>query len=77
VATIPQFVPDGVSPLLMGLLLAAVHCAVGTVWSCALVAGSGFCKDRLGRSAAMRWIDGITGGLLIAFGARLGISPRT
>jgi threonine/homoserine/homoserine lactone efflux protein len=76
IAMIPQFVPDGVSPLWMGLLLAAVHCAIATVWSCSLVVGSGFFKDRLAGSTAVRWTDRITGGVLIAFGARLALTPR-
>jgi threonine/homoserine/homoserine lactone efflux protein len=76
IAMIPQFVPDGVTPLWMGLLLAAVHCAMGTAWSCSLVVGSGFFKDRLAGSAAVRWTDRITGGVLIAFGARLALTPR-
>lgn len=31
-ATIPQFVPAGVSPLLMGVLLALVSCVFGMSW---------------------------------------------
>jgi threonine/homoserine/homoserine lactone efflux protein len=76
IAMIPQFVPDGTSPLWMGLLLAAVHCAMGTVWSCSLIVGSGFFQDRLAGSTAVRWTDRITGGVLIAFGARLALTPR-
>jgi threonine/homoserine/homoserine lactone efflux protein len=76
IAMIPQFVPDGVSPLWMGLLLAAMHCVLGTAWSCSLIGGAGFFKDRLAGSTAVRWIDRITGGVLIAFGTRLALAPR-
>jgi threonine/homoserine/homoserine lactone efflux protein len=76
IAMIPQFVPDGVSPLWMGLLLAAMHCVLGTAWSCSLIVGAGFFKDRLAGSTAVRWIDRITGGVLIAFGTRLALAPR-
>lgn len=76
VAAIPQFVPDGVNPLLMGALLAGVHCALGTAWLSAVVLGAGYVGPRLRRSDAVRWVDRVTGGVLVVFGARLAAGAR-
>lgn len=76
VATIPQFVPDGVSPLVMGLVLAGVHCAMGLTWLAAIVAGAELFGPRLRSSHALRWVDRVTGGVLIALGVRVAASAR-
>ncbi|GAA1970895.1 LysE family translocator [Isoptericola halotolerans] len=76
VAAIPQFTPAGVNPLLMGLLLATVHCVLGTLWLSAVLLGAGVAGPRLRRSGAVRWLDRVTGGLLVAFGARLAFEAR-
>jgi threonine/homoserine/homoserine lactone efflux protein len=76
VAAIPQFVPDGVNPLLMGLLLALVHCLLGMAWLSLVVLGAGWVGPRLRRSSAVRWVDRVTGGVLVLFGARLAVSAR-
>jgi threonine/homoserine/homoserine lactone efflux protein len=73
IATIPQFVPDGVSPLLMGTLLAAIHCGLGMVWFTAIILGSAAVGPRLRAPGFVRWIDRVTGGMLIAFGVKLAI----
>jgi threonine/homoserine/homoserine lactone efflux protein len=76
VAAIPQFVPDGVNPLLMGALLAGVHCVLGTAWLSLVVLGAGHAGPRLRRSRAVRWVDRVTGGVLVVFGARLAAGAR-
>ncbi|MGF0116306.1 LysE family translocator [Promicromonospora sp. Marseille-Q5078] len=76
VAVIPQFVPDGVNPMLMGLLLALVHCVLGTAWLSVVVLGAGWAGPRLRRSSAVRWVDRVTGGVLVLVGARLAVSAR-
>jgi threonine/homoserine/homoserine lactone efflux protein len=76
VATIPQFVPDGVNPLAMGALHALVHCALGTAWLTGVVLAAGSLGPRLRRASATRWIDRVTGGVLVALGARLAVTAR-
>ncbi len=76
VAAIPQFVPDGVNPLLMGVLLALVHCVLGSAWLSMVVLGAGHLGPRLRRSNAVRWVDRVTGGFLVVFGARLAATAR-
>lgn len=73
IATLPQFVPAGVSPLAMGLLLAGVHCLLGVLWLGAVVLGADRVRGQLSRPAFARWIDRVTGGVLVAFGARLAL----
>ncbi|PWJ53481.1 Threonine/homoserine/homoserine lactone efflux protein [Quadrisphaera granulorum] len=76
-ATIPQFSAAGVPPLAMGLLLAGVHCAIGSVWSLALVLGSSALGSRLASTSFARWVDRVTGGVLVLFGVRVALSART
>ncbi|CAM3661948.1 LysE family translocator [Isoptericola cucumis] len=76
VAAIPQFVPDGVNPLVMGVLLALVHCVLGTAWLSLVVLGAGWAGPRLRRSNAVRWVDRVTGGVLVLLGARLATTAR-
>jgi threonine/homoserine/homoserine lactone efflux protein len=75
-ATIPQFIPAGTSPLLMGLLLAAVHCLLGLAWFTIIIFGTGFTARWVRNTRAVRIIDRITGGVMIAFGGKLATSPH-
>lgn len=75
-ATIPQFSVPGVLPLVMGLLLASVHCLIGSVWLGGLVLGSSALGARLTTTAFARWVDRVTGGVLVLFGARVALSAR-
>jgi len=76
VATIPQFVPEGYSPLLVGVALALVHCLLGTIWLSIVIIGVDRLAPWLRGNRAMAWIDRVTGGVLIAFGARLAATTR-
>lgn len=71
VALLPQFVPDGVSPLVFGPLLAVVHVLLGTAWSGVLVLSARRMRRLLQRPRAQRVLDGTAGAVVIAFGARL------
>jgi threonine/homoserine/homoserine lactone efflux protein len=75
-ATIPQFMAAGVPPLVMGLLLACVHVLCGVIWCSALVLGGAALGSRLTSARFVRWLDRITGGVLIAFGAKLAWDVR-
>ncbi|WP_043497137.1 LysE family translocator [Georgenia sp. SUBG003] len=71
IATIPQFLPAGASPLLMGALLAGVHCALSLAWFAVLIVGGGYARRRLGDPRWLVAIDRVTGLVLVPFGARL------
>ncbi|WP_309130664.1 LysE family translocator [Brevibacterium sp.] len=72
-ATIPQFVPEGVSPLLMGVLLALVHSVIGMSWFVLVVVGGRTLSKKLRSEAFGQWIDRIAGGVIVAFGAQLAV----
>ncbi|MBB5789675.1 LysE family translocator [Jiangella mangrovi] len=76
VATIPQFIPDGTSPLLMGILLAVVHNLIGMAWFAFVITGAGFMARTLGRSRFARVADRVTGVVLVGFGLRLALQHR-
>jgi threonine/homoserine/homoserine lactone efflux protein len=76
VATIPQFIPDGTSPLLMGIALAVVHNLIGMLWFAFVIAGAGFMARTLGRSRFALLADRVTGVVLVGFGLRLALQHR-
>jgi threonine/homoserine/homoserine lactone efflux protein len=75
-ALLPQFVPAGSDPLLVGLLLAAVHGALSAVWFLLLILLAGALSQWLRRPATTRAIDGVTGAALVGFGVRLATTAR-
>ena len=75
IATIPQFIPAGTSPLLMGMLLAGVHCILAMIWFSALIFATGFLSRWLKGARTIRIIDGITGTVLAGFGLKLALEP--
>jgi threonine/homoserine/homoserine lactone efflux protein len=72
-ATIPQFIPAHAPPLLMGLALAAVHGLLTLVWFTALISGGGMASRLLRSPRGARIVDGVTGTVLVGFGARLAL----
>jgi RhtB (resistance to homoserine/threonine) family protein len=73
---LPQFVSPGENVLKRSLLLASIHILMGLVW---LTAYAWF-VDRLGgvltRPKVKAWLERVTGGVLIALGARLAWAHR-
>lgn len=67
IALIPQFIPEGVFPLGMGLLLALVHVVESLIWFSAIIFATQFARRWLTSPKVVRWIDRVTGGVLIAF----------
>lgn len=72
VAAVPHFLPDGVSPLGMGVLLALVHDLEGLVWFAAIILGAHRARRLLAGCRARRAVDATAGTALVAFGLRLG-----
>ena len=71
IALIPQFIPPGIMPLGMGLLLAGVHVAESLVWFTALIFATQVLRRWLSSPRVAAWIDRVTGGILVGFGAVL------
>jgi threonine/homoserine/homoserine lactone efflux protein len=80
-AMIPQFIPEGTSHLLMGVLLALVHDVEGMLWFALLIfgverIGALLRRLRIRRLTAQRGLDGVTGTVLVGFGLELALSDR-
>lgn len=75
IATIPQFIPSGTSPLLMGMLLAGVHCLFAMLWFTLLIFATGFASRWLKSTRSIRVIDRITGTVLVGFGLKIALEP--
>lgn len=75
IATIPQFIPAGTSPLLTGVVLAGVHCLLTMAWFTLLIFGSRFASKWLKGQRSMRIVDRITGTVLVGFGLKLAATP--
>jgi threonine/homoserine/homoserine lactone efflux protein len=71
-ATIPQFLPDDVPHLLMGLLLAIEHDVLGFAWLALLINAASLAKRWLSGRTIARVTDRVTGAVLLAFGGRIG-----
>jgi threonine/homoserine/homoserine lactone efflux protein len=76
IAVIPQFVPDGVAPLPMGLALGLVHVLESMVWFTAIIFATQFARRWLSSPRSARIIDRVTGGILVGFGVTLALEAR-
>jgi threonine/homoserine/homoserine lactone efflux protein len=75
-ALLPQLLPAGAAPLAFGIGLAALHVALGTVWATVLVALARRMRALLRTPVARRWMDRVTGTVIVGFGVRLALSAR-
>jgi threonine/homoserine/homoserine lactone efflux protein len=75
-AVLPQFIPAGESPLLVGALLALVHDLEGLLWFTAIILGAGALRGHLARRKVRAAVDGGTGAVLLGFGLKLGLASR-
>lgn len=76
-ATIPQFLPDGVPHLLMGLLLAVEHDVLGLAWLALLINAAGLAKRWLSGRTIARVTDRVTGVVLLVLAGRIGWNALT
>jgi threonine/homoserine/homoserine lactone efflux protein len=77
IALIPQFIPEGVNPLGMGVLLAVVHNLESLVWFAAIIFAADAARRWMSSPRVTKWIDRGTGGVLVGFGAALAIESRS
>ena len=68
---VPQFLPDSGPTLPVALGLSAIFAAMYLAWFTGLVSLVGLVSDALRRPRVKAWIERVTGGALVAFGARL------
>lgn len=75
-AFLPQFIAPGDPALAKSLFFAAVHFVVANIWQIAIVLMVGSAGRWLASLAFTRWLNGVTGGVLIALGIRLALEQR-
>jgi threonine/homoserine/homoserine lactone efflux protein len=73
---LPQFIAPGDPVLRIALLLACLHVAMSVVWLMVYSAALHRLNATLTRSGVRRGIEAMTGGLLMALGARLAFVKR-
>ena len=72
----PQFMSPGDNVLIRSLAFAVAHAVMGTAWLTAYAYVLSRISVALARSGARRWLERVTGGVLIALGLRLALERR-
>ncbi|WP_372613133.1 LysE family translocator [Halomonas sp.] len=75
-AFLPQFIAPGDPALAKSLFLAGLHFVVANIWQIAIVLMVGSAGRWLASRAFARWLNGVTGGVLVALGTRLALEQR-
>lgn len=70
---LPQFIPANVPVAPYTLLLGGIHALLGLIWFIGLIAATRPLVGWLRRPGVVTMLDRITGGVFIAFGARLAV----
>ncbi|WP_194833262.1 LysE family translocator [Nocardia sp. XZ_19_369] len=73
IAMLPQFIPPHAPHLLMGTALTLIHFVEGVLWSTVLICGVRFTKSWLDRPSVKRWMEALTGSVLVALGLKLAL----
>ena len=71
---LPQFVPAGANVALFSFCLAALHVLLSFLWFALLIAATVPMGRLLRRPGVVKALDRVTGGIFIAFGARLALT---
>jgi len=73
---LPQFMNPGDPVLAKSVLLAGIHNLMGIAWLTAYAYAVTRAGDVLRRPAVRRWLDRVTGSVLVGLGVRLGLERR-
>ncbi|UCB33332.1 LysE family translocator (plasmid) [Duffyella gerundensis] len=76
VSFLPQFIPQGHSPVIWTFGLVTIHITMGIVWSLMLIGATRPLASLLRKEKVIRWLDHTTGLVFLLFAARLAISRR-
>ncbi|MCF7354695.1 MULTISPECIES: LysE family translocator [Vibrio] len=72
-AFLPQFINPEHSALLQSLFMASIHFVIAMVWQCGIATMVHSAKNWVQNSSAMKWMEGITGAVLITLGLKLAL----
>jgi threonine/homoserine/homoserine lactone efflux protein len=70
-AFLPQFIDPQYSPLLQAMTMAGIHFLIAMIWQCGLAGAVSSAKRFFASPVALKWMEGITGSVLIFFGSKL------
>ena len=73
---LPQFIAPGEPVLLKSFALASIHAGLGIVWLCFYARTLVAAGRVLSRPAVRRWLDRVTGTVLVALGLKLASAHR-
>jgi threonine/homoserine/homoserine lactone efflux protein len=73
-AVLPQFVGDAPHAPTFGILLIAIHYAIGGAWLSVVALGAAKTGGTLRESSLMRWIEGVLGAAFIGLAGKLAVS---
>ncbi|WP_280547832.1 MULTISPECIES: LysE family translocator [unclassified Halomonas] len=75
-AFLPQFIAPGDPALAKSLWLAGVHFVVANLWQVGIVIMVGSAGRWLASPAFSRWLNGVTGAVLVGFGIKLALTRQ-
>ena len=75
-AALPQFAGQGPNAPWIGVMLIAIHYAMGAAWLSGIALTAGRAGAALKNSSASRWLHGIIGTLLIGIAGKLAFDRR-
>lgn len=70
-AFLPQFIDPQYSPFAQAMSMAAIHFIIAMVWQCGLAGAVSSAKRFFASSTAMRWMEGVSGSVLVFLGSKL------
>lgn len=76
VSFLPQFIPQGHSPVLWTFGLVGIHLVLGALWSGLLITATRPLAHLLRREKVVKGLDRTTGGIFLLFAAKLAFSKR-
>ncbi|GHE20428.1 LysE family translocator [Halomonas urumqiensis] len=75
-AFLPQFIAPGDPALFKSLFLAGVHFVIANIWQIAIAAMVGGAGRLLASRRFARWLNGLTGAVLVTFGVKLALERQ-
>jgi threonine/homoserine/homoserine lactone efflux protein len=76
VSFVPQFIPAEANVTAMTVLLASIHAVLSLAWFTLLIGATQPLGRILRKGAVVAWLDRVTGGIFVAFAARLALSAH-
>ena len=70
-ACLPQLIDPRNSHLVQAMTMAGIHFVIAMIWQCGLAGAVSSAKRFFANPMALKWMEGITGSVLIILGSKL------